>query len=292
MSPWRNSFEVGGLRLLIVSSVGDPSPFLPPQIQDFRCEGEADLSIEFYEDEAAAADPLKRFFPPKFNLSRRESGFIFEGTNGKRRPLGLISPGRDRGRMGLPRLDGPWRIPEERGFVKEALQGFVRACLQCRLLWAGGTLLHAAGIEMEGNGYAFVGHTRAGKTTLSRHFPAKNLLGDDLVAIREMDEFMLFGTPWPGREGGRVGSGGIPLRAIFNLDRERPRGLERMAPAEAVADMAVNAPRLGHEGEEPELLGIFSSVAFTLPIYNLSLRLEDDVYSWLKGFKKEEGDRP
>lgn len=288
MLSWTNSYEICGLRLLIVSSAGDPSPFLPPQTEDFQSRGNPDLSIEFYEDDRAAADPLKYFFPPKFVLARQESGFAFIGINGRKRQLGTISSARDRGQMGVPRLDGVWRIAEERGFVEEALQGFVRACLQCRLLAAAGTFLHAAGIALDGNGYAFVGHTRAGKTTLSRHFPASHLLGDDLVAFRETERFMLFGTPWPGREGGRVGSGGVPLRAIFNLDRTGPKGLQRMQPAQAVAELAVNAPRLGHEGEEAELLGIFSSAALALPIYNLSLGLEDDVYTWLKAFNLEE----
>ncbi|OFW59070.1 MAG: hypothetical protein A2W01_04240 [Candidatus Solincola sediminis] len=288
MPAWRNSYEICGLRLLITSSAGNPAPFLPPQTEDFVSNGDAHLSIEFFEDDRAAADPLKYFFPPKFSLVKEDTQFAFMGINGKERQLGTISAERDRGRMGLPCLDRPWRIAEEREFVEEALQGFLRAALQCRLLAECGTFLHAAGIAMNGKGYAFVGHTRAGKTTLSRHFPASNLLGDDLVAIRETEGFMLFGTPWPGREGGRVGSGGVPLKAIFNLDRERPKGLAHMAPAEAVAELAVNAPRLGHAGEEAELLGIFSSAALALPIYNLSLGLHDDVHAWLEGFEKKE----
>jgi hypothetical protein len=289
---WRSSYAVCGLRLLIASSVGDPTLFLPPQMHDFLAEGEPDLTVDFYEDEVASADPLKHFFPPKFALGKENARFVFLGLNGKKRRLGTISEDRREASMGLPLLDGPWRIPDERQFVEEALQGFVRACLQCRLLAAGGTFLHGAGVVSGGKGYAFVGHTRAGKTTLSRHFPACDLLGDDLVAIRETTRFTLFGTPWPGREGGWVGSRGASLEAVFNLDRERPKGLERMEPAEAVAEMAVNAPRLGYEGEETELLAIFSSAALSVPIYNLSLRLEDDVYAWLKEFANEEGGQP
>jgi hypothetical protein len=289
---WRSSFSICGLRLLITSSVGDPLPYLPSQMRDFAEAGEPELIIDFFEDERASADPLKHFFPPKFALAKEGPELAFLGINGKKRRLGVISGDRDSAGMGLPPLDQPWRISEEREFVQEAIQGFVRACLQSRLLAEGGTFLHGAGVLMQGKGYAFVGHTRAGKTTLSRRFPISNLLGDDLVAIREARGFKLFGTPWPGREGGKVGPGGVPLVAVFNLDRERPKGLERIAAAEAVAEMAVNAPRLGHEGEEGELLAIFSSAALTVPIYNLSLRLEDDVYAWLQDFEKEEGGEP
>jgi hypothetical protein len=251
--------------------------------------GEPDIRVEFYEDETASADPLKHFFPPKFMLVEEGDSFQFLGINGKQRRLGDLNRERDLGRIGLPMLDRAWRIKDEREFTEQALQGFLRACLQCRLLAEGGTFLHAAGVVMDGRGYAFVGHTRAGKTTLSRRFPPEELLGDDLVAIRESQGFNLFGTPWPGREGGRVGPGGFSLEAIFNLDRRRPRGLKRMYPAQAVAELAVNAPRLGYEGEEVELLAIFSSASLALPIYNLSLSLEDDVRAWLEAFGRGGG---
>lgn len=289
MSSWRSSYLVAGIRLEIVSSVGDASGFLPPNMRDFPPAGGADLTVELKEDERAQADPLKHFFPSKFVLTSRAGELLFEGINGRKRLLGNISTQRDRGELGLPRLDKPWRIVEEREVVEEALQAFLKACLQLRLLKEGGTLLHAAGVAFEGEGYAFAGHTRAGKTTLKRDFPPSAVLGDDLVAVREIGgKLLLFGTPWPGREGGTVAYGGLPLRAVFNLHPELPPGLRRMVPAEAVAELACNAPRLGYAGEEDELLAIFSSASAIAPIYKLSIRLGDDVPSWLEEFRLKE----
>jgi hypothetical protein len=291
LSFWSSSYLVAGVSMEIVSSVGDPSPYLPDQMRDFASPGQADLVVSLLYDESAQSDPLKRFFPSKFTLTlhAEADGFSFEGVNGKKRHMGLITMNRDRGEIALPRLDRTWRIAQEREVVTDALQAFIKACLQCHLAGLGGTLLHAAGVAYGGEGYAFVGHTRAGKTTLSRGLPASAVLGDDLVAVREIGEkHLLFGTPWPGREGGDVSYGGLPLRAIFNLHPELTRGLRRMAPAEAVAELAVNAPRLGYSGEEDELLEVFSSAASALPIYELSMRLGDDLASWLEIYRKEE----
>lgn len=300
MSSWSNTYLIAGLRLEIKSYVGDPSAYFSRAMQDFTSQhaGDADITITFHADEEAQAGPLRRFFPSQFTMERCREGLSFDGSEGRRKRLGLISTGCAHAEMGLPDLDSPWRIAEEEEAVREAMQAFVKACLQCRLLEEGGTLMHAAGVSWEGNGYVFTGHTRVGKTTLSREFPAEAVLGDDLVAVRETQGITeLFGTPWPGREGGTVAYGGAPLRSVFNLHPELEPGIYRQSPGEALAEFASNAPRLGHAGEESKLLGVFSSLVAAVPIFRMSLRLGDDVMPFLRQVSSEEGggdrtDRP
>jgi hypothetical protein len=297
LSNWSSSYLVAGTRLQIFSSAGDPTAYLPHAMGEFAAPGKgvADITIIIQADDEAQADPLRRFFPPQFKLEKTGEGLSFDGREGRRKRLGIISPDLSRAEMGLPLLDRPWRIAEEEEAVREALQAFVGACLQCRLLEEGGTFIHAAGIIWQGGGFLFTGHTRAGKTTLSREFPAEAVLGDDLVAVREETEgFRLFGTPWPGREGGKVAYGGVPLRAAFNLHPELQPGLHRQSPAEALAELTANAPRLGYSGEESKLLVVFSSFAQAVPIYILSFRLGDDVMPYLRQAALERGeeDRP
>jgi hypothetical protein len=290
LSNWSNGYLVAGIRLEIVSSVGDPSPYLPSAIRDFTSPGPPGLTIEFREDEQAQTDPLRRFFPPQFAVVREGEGLSFEGIEGRRKRLGIIATGGGRGVLGLPDLRSSWRLAEEEKAVREAVQAFVRACLQCRLLEEGGTLMHGAGVVHEGCGYALTGHTRAGKTTLSRDFPVEAVLGDDLVAVRQKEgAFELFGTPWPGREGGTVAYGGVPLRAVLHLHPELEPGLYAQSAAEAVAELASNAPRMGYVDEESKLLVIFSSLVMAVPIYRLSVRLGDDVMPFLKQLALERG---
>lgn len=293
---WKSEHLVAGMTLDISSEVGDASGFLPSRMEHFASRSHSspvDFSVVLQHDEVVQADPLKHFFPSKFVLTRKGGEFIFEGVNGKKRQLAVIDPRQARGEIALPMLEGPWRVPEEKDAVHDAVQAFIRACLQLRLLDLGGTFLHAAGVVMKSGAYAFVGHTRAGKTTLVRDFPSSAILGDDLVAVRELaDRYRLFGTPWPGREGGKVAYGGLPLKAVFILRRKLPPGLKSMSPAEVVAELAADAPRLGYQGEESKLLENFSSLAEVVPIFKLSLRLKDDVAEWLSDFSAEGGKGP
>ncbi len=268
-----------------------------------------DLAVILYEDEEAHADPLRRFSPPRFALLREREDLVFAAVPGGSgacpryeggrerapvKPLGLVQE-TGSGRMGMPPLDRSWRIPEEEEAVREALQAFVKACLQLRLLHSGGTMAHAAGVSIGGEGFLLTGHTRTGKTTLSRQFPRESVLGDDLVAVREeRGAFFLYGTPWPGREGGAVCYGGLPLRAAFLLHPELPRGLRRRRPGDSLAELSANAPRLGHPGEESNLLDIFSRLLEKVPIYELSLGLGDDAIAFFERVsareeKEEEG---
>jgi len=244
-----------------------------------------DLVLHIEEDERAQADPLKRFFPPSFRLRREGDKSWFERSDGHGGPLGSIEHGMRRAVLGLPLLARSWRLPEEEEAVREALQAFLKGCLQWLLLEGGGTLVHAAGVVLRGRGFAFAGHTRAGKTTLARIFPPEAVLGDDLVAVRREGEgFSLYGTPWPGREKGRVDYGGAPLAAIFNLHPGLPEGLHPLTPAEAAAELAANAPRTGDPLEESKLLEVFSSLTTRVSIYRLSVRLGEDVMRYLEDF--------
>ncbi len=296
MSEWSSAYVIAGMRLEIVSWVGDPAAYLPVAMGEFavREPGAPDIAITLREDESAEADPLKLFFPSQFALHRGgdagDLSFVSTAAGGRR--LGGISSSATRAEIGLPALDRGWRIAEEEAAVREALQAFVRGCLQYRLLGSGGTLLHAAGVVWEGDGFVFSGHTRSGKTTLSRDFPAACILGDDLVAVRKRREgFALFGTPWPGREGGTVAYGGVGLLAALNLHPARESGMRRQPRGEALAELMANAPRLGYAGEESKLLDIFSSLVAEIPIYAMSFRLGDDAAAFLARIRKEESGR-
>lgn len=289
MSAWESSYLLAGYSIQIRSAAGNPTAYLPANLPLFLLpEGTglpADLVIHIGEDERAEADPLKRLFPPSFRMRRGTEGIRFEREDGRGEPLGSIEPDMRRAFLGLPNLARVWRLPEEEEAVRDTLQGFLKGCLQWLLLRDGGTLLHAAGVALRGRGFAFAGHTRAGKTTLAGCFPPEAVLGDDLVALRrEGHGFTLYGTPWPGREGGRVAYGGIPLAAVFNLHHELPEGLHAVTPAEAAAELAANAPRTGEPSEESELLEAFSSLAASVSIYRLSVRLGEDVMRYLEGF--------
>lgn len=285
LSDWKAVFRVAGLTLEIRSEVGDPSPFLPREMDAFRHHGTPEAWLELEFNEAAQADPLKRFSPPQFRMRNSPEGLAMVKRTNPGDTLGVIMPSASRARLGLPDLGTTWRLVQEEEGVREAIHSFLRALLQCLLLDAGGTMLHAAGLDLGGKGLAFVGHTRSGKTTLARKFPGRLVLSDDLVAVTPSGNgFLLFGTPWPGREGGSVSYGGLSLQALFILRPGLPSGTYRCSPGEALAELVAEAPRLEISGEESKLLEIFSSVAATVPICKLSAGLEEDVMEYVESF--------
>ncbi len=82
-------------------------------------------------------------------------------------------------------------------------------------------IVHAAGVVMNGNGYLFVGHSEAGKTTTSRMFMDKGatLLCDDRIIVRKhKNGFRIHGT-WSHGDIRMVSSASAPLRAVFFLEK-------------------------------------------------------------------------
>ena len=85
----------------------------------------------------------------------------------------------------------------------------------------GDLLLHAAAIQIDEDGYAFIGHSHAGKSTLARSFSkdqAVKVLGEDQAVLRLIDgEFWLFGSPWHFYSS-LFAPDGVRLKGLFFLD--------------------------------------------------------------------------
>ncbi len=100
-----------------------------------------------------------------------------------------------------------------------------------------GTLMHAAGIDIEGKGYIFPGKSGNWKTTLSRRFVSAEgpvVLSDERVAVRKVNgEFKAFGTPWPG-DAEIAMNRGLPLSGIFFIHHGARNRISEIDSGEAV----------------------------------------------------------
>jgi hypothetical protein len=108
-----------------------------------------------------------------------------------------------------------------------------------------GAVIHAAGIEINGNGFIFPGPSGAGKSTLCRQFILANpsnsmVFSDDRMVVRKSPgdhgAFRVFGTPWPG-ELGIARSQDMPLHAIFFLRHGTGNKIKQLEPRQALDNL-------------------------------------------------------
>jgi hypothetical protein len=83
----------------------------------------------------------------------------------------------------------------------------------------GGFMVHACGLERNGCGFLFVGHSGTGKTTIAELAgPRFRVLNDDRVVLRLVDgRPWMFGTPWHG-ESTRFSPLGAPVERVFFIE--------------------------------------------------------------------------
>ena len=102
---------------------------------------------------------------------------------------------------------------------------------------AGGLLLHAAGLTVNGGGYLFAGKSGAGKSTISRLLGEQDgvsLLNDDRLVLRPSgDGFRMYGTPWPGELGIAHNNSSL-LRGMCFLCQSQENRLVSLTPSEAM----------------------------------------------------------
>jgi hypothetical protein len=139
-----------------------------------------------------------------------------------------------------------------------------------------GSLLHAAGIDINGKGYIFPGKSGAGKSTITRQFTAlgdTGLLSDDRIVVRKIDGgFKAFGTPWPG-EAGIALNKSVPLSSIFFINHGSTNRIKEITPQEALARLlpVTSIPWYDREVMD-KILTFCEDLISSVPIYELDIK--------------------
>lgn len=99
-------------------------------------------------------------------------------------------------------------------------------------------LMHAAVLDFEGEGYAFLGRSGTGKSThtglwLEYLKGARMINGDKPVIHWDGGKFVAYGTPWMGKEG-RGCNDKTVLKGLCFLEQAKVNSLERLESAEVV----------------------------------------------------------
>lgn len=95
------------------------------------------------------------------------------------------------------------------------------------LAYRSGCIIHSLGIILDGNGYLFVGHSDAGKSTMALMMKKEAaILCDDRNIIRKKDGAYILSGTWSHGDVPDVSSKVAPLKAIFFLNQSHENLLE------------------------------------------------------------------
>jgi hypothetical protein len=116
--------------------------------------------------------------------------------------------------------------------------------LRTAILFSSGLVFHASGLDDNGKGIVFIGHSGAGKSTqleLWSDEPGVIAMNDDRIAVRaKADGAMCYGTPWGGSSN-IARNHAAPLNALIVLEQATENAIERLTPAAAAPLLAARA---------------------------------------------------
>ena len=116
--------------------------------------------------------------------------------------------------------------------------------IRTRIIFNGGLVFHACGLDDNGRGLLMAGRAGAGKSTQGLLWAREDgvvALSDDRVAVRlNTDGVTIYGTPWGGTAN-IARSHQVPLSAILLLEKARENELVPLSPAESVPLLAARA---------------------------------------------------
>lgn len=149
------------------------------------------------------------------------------------------------------------------------------------ILFTDGVVFHASGLDDNGRGIVFIGHSGAGKSTqldLWRAAPGVVLMNDDRVAVRTYaDGAQCYGTPWGGTSDIACNHA-APLSALVLLEQAPQNDIRLISSAEAAPRLV---PRMFLPYWDPALirraLDNLDSLLSRVPVFHLRCRPEPEV---------------
>ena len=220
----RRYYRIGGLTIRVEADLPFAGSTFRPKFEDFRVDGPGPdmISIRHHFElpDISGRDLGEIVYQtPPWEIHRKGGGWIYRGIfpgPGDERTHRLIAFAGDhtKARVFNPSpelflrgdLDSLMLLPSDQILLARALPGF------------GGLFIHAAGVDLRGNGLLFAGPSEAGKSTIVKMLagPARILCDDRTIVRRSGSGFEVHGS-WSHGEVATVSPGRAPLRAVFFL---------------------------------------------------------------------------
>jgi len=158
----------------------------------------------------------------------------------------------------------------------------VRVVLALAAFQRGGLLLHAAGIAARGQAIVFFGHSGCGKTTIARLAAEQSVLSDDLVLLHPADGvWWAHATPfWSVTRPLARPCPPAPLSALYRLRQDVITGVEPLAGARALAELAASSPVVNADPQRAAaLLARCAALSASVPVRELRFRPDAGVWA-------------
>ena len=190
-------------------------------------------------------------------------------------PIGIVSTAGDWKNISVS-LNSCYN--KQSGLLNTAgLELVVRAAIQFNK----GAVFHSSGLDDNGKGVLFVGHSGEGKSTQSRlwqNFEGAMVFNEDRNAVRIIGEDVFcYGTPWGGTAN-IARNHKVPLSVIVMIEKSEENQIERMPVSEAVPKLIARS-FFPYWDEKLSSLAISNilSIAAKVPVYKLSCKPTPDV---------------
>ncbi len=141
-------------------------------------------------------------------------------------------------------------------------------------------LMHCSVLDYDGCGYAFLGRSGTGKSTHTRLWlkhltPTKIVNGDKPILEYRNGEFIVYGTPWMGKErwGERTQA---PLKGLCFLEQAKVNAIRRLTPSEVSSRVFTQILMPKEEANAIATLDFADKMITTVPAYLLQCDISEE----------------
>ncbi len=141
-------------------------------------------------------------------------------------------------------------------------------------------LLHAAILEYDGAGYAFLGKSGTGKSTHTglwlNYLPDSKIVNGDKPILEYKDgEVIAYGTPWNGKEGLGYKTN-VPLKGLCFLEQAKENCIRQLTPAEVSSRLFIQVLIPPEEETAVATLEFMDKMITSIPAYLLKCDISEE----------------
>lgn len=284
----RRFFAVAGIHFQVDSDLPFSETTLQPALSTFRTKSPgADIvrirhhfSLDGVHMDSLGNEVCRQ---GPWTIFRKENSWIYrcDSSNNTTVAIGVFSHNHSRGVI-YHASDEGWR----RGGLNALSLPITDQALLARLLAdRRGCIIHSAGVILDGQGWLFIGHSEAGKTTTTRLLEKEaEILCDDRNIVRLLpDGYRLFGT-WCHGDSPIVSPNSAPLRAALFLKQSKENHLIKLSSRKEILRriLACSIRGFVDTGWLNHTLDFAEAISHDIPCFELHFNKKADLTGMLR----------